>query len=281
MDLTLPHDFLWGAASSAHQTEGNNTNSNWWHLENNPRSPLKERSGDAVDSYRRYPEDMRLLAEAGLDAYRFSVEWARIEPAPGEISGAQLRHYRTMIETAREHGLTPVVTLHHFTNPMWFTRAGGWKDPDAVEYFARYVTEVSSILDDVPWVCTINEPNMIAVISDLFAQPGTNEDTRRLDDRAITALALPAPADDVSDVLTRAHRRAARILRDRTDARVGWTVSNQAFEAGPGCEEVLKEVKWAWEDRFLEVSRDDDFVGVQSYTTRTVGQNGPRPYAPD
>ncbi|NJP90917.1 glycoside hydrolase family 1 protein [Nonomuraea sp. FMUSA5-5] len=276
--MDLPNDFLWGAASSAHQTEGNNTNSNWWHLENAPRSPLKERSGDAVDSYHRYPEDMRLLAEAGLNAYRFSIEWARIEPTPGEFSSSQLRHYRAMIETAFELGLTPVVTLHHFTNPMWFTHAGGWRSPDGIERFARYVTEVGSILHDVPWVCTINEPNMIAVISDLFAQP---TDGDRLDDRAITALALPAPADGVSQVLERAHRRAVEILRERTDARIGWTVSNQAFEAEPGCEEVLKDVKWAWEDRFLEVSKHDDFVGVQSYTTRKVGENGPLPHPPD
>jgi beta-glucosidase len=277
-NLKFASRFLWGAASSAHQTEGNNTNSNWWYLENLPTSPLTERSGTAVDSYHRYPEDMRLLAEAGLDSYRFSVEWARIEPAPGEFSEKELWHYREMIETAISYGLTPVVTLHHFTNPLWFSHAGAWRGPDAVDIFGRYVARVASILDDVPWVCTINEPNMIALVGDLFTQPAASPDPDRLDNRSISALSLPAPADDVSLVLTAAHRRAVEILHDRTASKVGWTVSCQAFEAEPENVAVLKEVQWAWEDRFLEVSRADDFVGVQAYTARKVGPSGPLPY---
>ncbi|MET0798343.1 MAG: family 1 glycosylhydrolase, partial [Rhodococcus sp. (in: high G+C Gram-positive bacteria)] len=127
----FPHGFLWGAATSAHQTEGDNTNSNWWHLETAANSPFKERSGRGVDAYHRYREDMRLLADAGLDSYRFSIEWARIEPRPGEFSAEALVHYRDMIETAFEFGITPVVTLHHFTNPLWFSQCGGWTAPDA------------------------------------------------------------------------------------------------------------------------------------------------------
>ena len=107
-------------------------------MENAPGSGL-QRSGDAVDSYHRYTEHMDLLADAGLTAYRFSIEWARIEPAPGKFSRASLAHYRRMIEAAQQRGLAPVVTLYHFTVPAWFQRDGGWLRADAIELFARYV----------------------------------------------------------------------------------------------------------------------------------------------
>lgn len=121
---TIHPDFLWGAATAPHQVEGNNTTSDWWARE--VRMPGTEPSGDAVDHYHRYREDMRMLADAGLSAYRFGVEWARIEPRPGQISRAELAHYRRMIDTSIEFGLTPVVTLHHFSSPAGSpSRAGG------------------------------------------------------------------------------------------------------------------------------------------------------------
>jgi beta-glucosidase len=276
----FPVGFLWGAATSAHQTEGGNTNSNWWHLETAPNSPFQERSGPAVDSYHRYPEDMRLLADAGLDSYRFSIEWARIEPAQGKFDEVELAHYRSMIDTAIGLGLTPVVTLHHFTTPMWFAQDGGWGSVDAADRFAAYVTKIAAIVSDVPWICTINEPNMIALLSGMPERAAAAERQRStLDSRPIAGLALPTPSDAVTRVLTDAHRRAVDILHETTDAKVGWTVSGQGFEAMPGAEHVFDDVKWAWEDRYLEVSRDDDFIGVQSYTTRRIGTDGPQAYA--
>ena len=155
--------FLWGASTAPHQIEGNNVNSDWWLREQH--IPGMQRSGDAVDSYHRYAEDMRLLADAGLNSYRFGIEWARIEPTPGDISRAELAHYRRMIDTAVDLGLTPVVTLHHFTHPRWFTEAGGWMDDRAIERFQAYVEAATRILDGVEWVCTINEPNILALMA--------------------------------------------------------------------------------------------------------------------
>ena len=124
--MNVERGFLWGASSAPLQVEGNNVSSDWWAREES--IPGMVPSGDAIDSYHRYPEDMRLLADAGLNAYRFGIEWARIEPRQGQISRAQLAHYRRMIDTARNLGLTPVVTLHHFTSPQWFAeRAVGWR----------------------------------------------------------------------------------------------------------------------------------------------------------
>jgi len=272
--------FLWGAATSPHQTEGANTNSDWWYLENDPHSFVSEISGDAVDSYHRFPEDMRLLADAGLTAYRFGIEWARIEPAPGSFDREQLEHYRDMIETALGLGLTPVVTLHHFTSPAWFAAQGGWRHPDAVDLFARYVEKATEILDGVEWVCTLNEPNvmasMIALMSPASAEP--TADTEQVD--AVTSLSLPIPDGDIAEILARAHRRAVQIVHEHTSAKAGWTVAGQQLVATPGNEELFDSIRWQWEDRFLEVSRGDDFVGIQAYTSQLVDENGVVPHPP-
>jgi beta-glucosidase len=281
-DTTLPPGFLWGAATSPHQTEGANTTSDWWYLENDPNSFVTEISGDAVDHYHRYPEDMKLLADAGLTAYRFGIEWARIEPTPGEFSDEQLQHYRGMIDTALSLGLTPVVTLHHFTSPAWFAGQGGWLHPDAVDLFARYVEKATTILDGVDWVCTINEPNVVASMTALMRQaadaPADQEAVG-----AVTSLVLPLPDDAVSTVLAEAHRRAVDIVHAQTSARAGWTVAGQQLVSTPGNEEIFEQVRWAWEDRFLEVARGDDFIGIQAYTSQLVDENGvvPHPSHPD
>jgi len=117
MPLEFPKGFLWGTATAAHQVEGNNVNSDVWLLEHMPETIFAEPSGDACDHYHRYPEDIALLAELGFNLYRFSLEWARIEPEEGEFSRAILEHYRRMLAACHAHGLTPMVTFHHFTSP--------------------------------------------------------------------------------------------------------------------------------------------------------------------
>ncbi|WP_207455507.1 glycoside hydrolase family 1 protein [Desertivibrio insolitus] len=275
--MPLPKDFLWGAATSAHQVEGGNWTSDWWRIERTSGAPL-EPSGDAVDHYHRYPEDMQLLADAGLNAYRFSIEWARIEPEKGEYSRAQLQHYRRMIDTAREAGLEPVVTLHHFSNPAWFAAESGWTAPGGVDHFAMYVETVSSILDGVDWVATINEPNILSLM-EMMRQASSSGAVAS----GLTAAQMPIPDEETGLVLVEAHRRAVEILRANTSARVGWTIAQQAFVAGPGSEETFPRISWLWEDLYLQASRGDDFVGTQSYTSQTIDSNGvvPHPDSPD
>jgi beta-glucosidase len=274
---TARDEFLWGAATSPHQTEGNNVHSDWWQLENDPNSFVSDRSGDAVDSYHRYPEDMRLLADAGLTSYRFGIEWARIEPAPGQFVQKELDHYRAMIDSALALGLIPVVTLHHFTSPAWFAAQGGWLHPDAVELFARYVEKATSILQGVEWVCTINEPNvMAAMIALMRGETARPTDTDAVG--AVTSLTLPVPANDVAEVLVTAHRRAVEIVHANTAAKAGWTVAGQQLVATPGNEELFEKIRWMWEDRFLEASRGDDFVGIQAYTSQLVDEHGVVPH---
>jgi len=258
----LPTRFVIGASTSAHQTEGNNVASDWWALEHADGSPMAA-SGDACDSFERWPQDMDIAAAAGLNAYRFSIEWARIEPAPGQWSAAAIDHYRRMVQGARERGLEPIVTLHHFTNPAWFARAGGWLAPDAVERFTAYVETVLPVLDaGVSRVVTINEPNMVAIMHRVL----TGEVTLG---SGLGGL-LPLPHEGVRDVLIAAHGAARSLLRaHRGDLAVGWSVANQTVQWTAAGAEQGRAYRAAVEDVWLSAAVHDDFIGVQAYT-RTV-----------
>ena len=115
--MTFEKDFLMGAATAAHQVEGNNIHSDYWAQEHMVHTDFLEPSGEAVDHYHRYAEDIRLMADAGLNAYRFSIEWARIEPQEGCFDEAQIAHYRDVIHACKSKGIEPIVTLLHFTSP--------------------------------------------------------------------------------------------------------------------------------------------------------------------
>jgi beta-glucosidase len=261
-----PQHFLWGAATAGHQTEGGNTNTGHWVLEHAPDTWAKEPSGDACDSYHRYGEDIALLAQAGLNAYRFSLEWSRIEPAKGEVSRAQLDHYRRMIDTCRTAGVEPIVTLQHFTVPLWQHQEGGWYADDAVDRFRFFTETATRILDDVTWVVTINEPNMMV-----------NQTEARIDTEV--GVNFPGPSPHAAQVIAAAHHASVDVLRGLGHVRAGWTVANQVYQAVPGHEKDRDEWAYWREDFFLEQSRNDDFVGVQSYLRTIIGPDGPVPFA--
>ena len=165
----LPGDFLIGAATAGQQVEGQNDKCDVWAMEHIEHSTYNDLSGDACDHYHRYEEDLRRAAEAGLNAYRFSIEWSRVEPEDGVFDQAQIEHYRQMIRTCRELGLTPMVTLQHFTSPVWLIKKGGWEAESTVDDFARYAGHVAEALaDDLGLVCTINEANMGTQIARLM-----------------------------------------------------------------------------------------------------------------
>lgn len=281
---TFRPDFLWGASSSPHQIEGNNLASDWWKSEGT--MPGMEPSGDAVDSYHRYREDMQLLADAGLDSYRFGIEWARIEPRAGHVSRAELAHYRRMIDTALELGLTPVITLNHFTIPLWFAEEGGWGGDTAFDRWRSYIDTVVPILTGVEWIITFNEPNMLSMMikaQQMFnsGQMGDWVSPTVEDDTDIShSVSLPDPDAEMGRRLTELHRAVRDTIRERTGAKVGWSIACQAFTATPGNEEKLTAVRYVWEDLYLEASREDDFVGVQSYSSQAVNENGLVPHPP-
>ena len=156
-EFVFPQDFLWGAATSAHQVEGDNLHSDWWAWEQAGR--VKERSGLACDHYQRFVQDFDLAVSLGHNAHRFSIEWARIEPAEGQWDDAALAHYVEVVRALRQRKLEPIVTLHHFTTPQWLAEQGGWTKTKAVDRFARYVERVGkALVGSVRWWVTINEP---------------------------------------------------------------------------------------------------------------------------
>lgn len=268
--LKFPDGFLWGAATAAHQIEGNNVNSNWWVHENEPGTTIVEPSGDAADSYHRYRDDIRLLASLGLNSYRFSIEWSRIEPERGLVSRASIDHYRRMVDTCLEFGIEPIVTLMHFTVPRWFERDGFWRADDAADLFARYTELALPVVSSgVRYVCTINEPNIAAMLAG-------GEDASNL-----VAYGLPKPDLHVADQLLAAHQASRSVLSSVSGLQTGWTIATQAFQSSleDGADEMLRSIAYPAEEWYLEAASSDDFVGVQAYTRNVVGPEGIRPPA--
>jgi beta-glucosidase len=269
-EFSFPTGFLWGAATAAHQIEGGNVNNDSWEREHDPDAGYAESSGDACDSLHRWPEDVELVAAMGLGAYRFSLEWSRIEPAEGEFSTAALDHYRRMCAACRERDIVPVVTFHHFTIPTWLARRGGWEAVDAPETFSRFVTRAGAHLGDlIGWACTINELNLIGVRGyDLGSSSPGVEDTfaRHL---------------AINEAVVRAHRLGVDALRSGPgDFPVGLTLSMDEMVAEPGGEGVLEAAREVLEDRFFRATGGDDFIGVQCYSRVHFGPEGQAPNEP-
>ncbi|MBI3158032.1 MAG: family 1 glycosylhydrolase [Chloroflexi bacterium] len=178
--FNFPRGFLWGCATSSHQVEGNNTNNNWHRWEQQEGRILHgHKSGLANDWWGgRWKEDFDRAAETGQNAHRLSIEWSRIQPAPGRWDEGALDHYREMLRGLDERGLLPLVTLHHFTDPLWLEELGGWANPEIVGLFAAYVAKVVEALKTYAktW-CTINEPNVVASLAYLLGDhpPGVQD----------------------------------------------------------------------------------------------------------
>jgi beta-glucosidase len=159
----FPKGFLWGTATSAHQVEGDNRLNDWWAWEQQPgRIRQGARSGKACDWWGgRWKEDLDRAAAGGQTAHRLSVEWSRIEPSPGRWDAHALDFYREILSGMRARGIEPMVTLHHFTNPLWLAEQGGWENEDVITRFEAFTRKTVAALKDLTtfW-CTINEPNI-------------------------------------------------------------------------------------------------------------------------
>lgn len=164
--IQFPNNFLWGSATSAYQVEGNNSNSDWWPWE---KKTGKENSGAACRHYEFYSQDFDFLESLNQNAHRLSIEWARIEPREGEFSKEAMQHYVDVISDLRRRDIEPLVTLHHFTNPIWFSESGAWENKQSVQRFFRYCDFVTRALaKHVKYWITINEPNIYASHSYVF-----------------------------------------------------------------------------------------------------------------
>ncbi|GAB4545723.1 MAG: glycoside hydrolase family 1 protein [Anaerolineales bacterium] len=159
----FPKGFLWGTATASHQVEGNNLNNNWSQWEESGHTI--DKSGLAADWWGgRWREDFDRAAETGQNAHRLSIEWSRVQPAPDRWDEEAIEKYRSMLRGLRERGMTALVTLHHFTDPLWLTEQGGWENQEVVASFEKYTRKIVDALKEYAtlWV-TINEPNVYAL----------------------------------------------------------------------------------------------------------------------
>ena len=313
--MTFEKDFLMGAATAAHQVEGNNIHSDYWAQEHMVHTDFLEPSGEAVDHYHRYDEDIRLMADAGLNAYRFSIEWARIEPQEGCFDEAQIAHYRDVIHACKSKGIEPIVTLLHFTSPKWLISKGGWESDETPGYFARYTRYVMEQLGgELRYVCTINEANMgiqVAAIAKRYMQQmmakmqagktgddktdGTVQMGLNLEKMMANQQAAEKERMEVfgvaktecftsprtahgDEIVLEAHKAARAVIREvAPHVRLGLTLSLHDIQAQPGGEENA-EKEWAEEfTHYLPAIEGDDFLGVQNYTRTRIGAEGSLP----
>lgn len=284
----FPEGFVWGAATAAHQVEGGNSNSDLWALEQAKPSLFREPSGNACDQWNRFDDDMAVAAAMGLKAYRFGIEWARIEPEEGVFSSQALDHYQRCIDACRRRGITPILTFHHFTLPMWQAKKGGLLDKQFPEAFARYCETASRSLSGFPFACTLNELNIPMYVRELLHKRMERDDGAALKAAAEAALGatldsvfIMAPSDAVIDQGIAAHLRGRDAIKSvHPDCKVGVTLSLQEVEAAQGAEAARDAYHAAVYDPFLDAAKGDDFIGLQTYSRVTIGTDGSRSVLP-
>lgn len=267
--LRFPDGFLWGAATAAHQVEGNNVQSDWWQAEQ--AGLLPHRSEAACNSWIDWREDLRLLTDIGLNAYRMSIEWARIEPEPGRFDQQALDTYRQQLEALKQAGIEPMVTLHHFTSPRWLAQLGGWRNPDVVPRFLDYADHLARNLDDlVRWWISVNEPSILGFKAYI---EGSWPPQRRGNFSGYVRLMRHT---------TRAHKQVRQLLHDRRpDAMVSMAFAMWPLHPvrrwSPIDLAMARVVDWVWQGRILDRTKSAlDWIGVNYYSRTFVGWPWPR-----
>ncbi|MBB3222647.1 glycoside hydrolase family 1 protein [Pseudoduganella umbonata] len=288
--FSFPRGFLWGAAVAGHQVEGQNTNSDAWLLETIEPTTFAEPSGDACDHYRLYAQDIAMVAALGLNTFRFSVEWSRVEPENGMFSDAALAHYRDVLEACRKQKITPVVSYNHFTTPRWFAASGGWEGTDAPRLFARYCARVTEALGDLmDLTTTFNEPNLAKL---LFGFPGPLQQfSGNPKEKAMLARAgevagtgrfsawMYGDLDKIQAGQLAAHGAAYEAIhRINPQIKVGLTIAMADDQAaGASAETMARRRDIAYGPWLALAATHADFVGVQCYTRARIGADAELP----
>ncbi|MFH1401402.1 MAG: family 1 glycosylhydrolase, partial [Parcubacteria group bacterium] len=246
--LKFPENFLWGSSTSSYQVEGGIENCDW----------SRDFPADvACDHYNRYEEDFDLLKKLNQNAYRFSIEWSRIEPEEGKFDEKEIEHYRQMILALRKRGIEPFVTLWHWTNPLWIKNKGGWESKKIAYYFSRYAEKiVSSLKDNVKFWITINEPEIYASCAYL------------------TGIWPPYKKNllsflSVINNLINTHKEAYKVIKKlQPAAQIGIASNNNYFEAFNDSISRLVKSIIEWLDRFYilnKIKDHQDFIGLNYY----------------
>jgi beta-glucosidase len=276
----FPKGFLWGTATAAHQVEGNNTNNNWWKWEQEGHTA--DKSGLACDWWSgRWKEDFDRAVETGQNAHRLSVEWSRIQPAPDRWDEDALERYRSILRGLRDRNLTVMVTLHHFTDPLWLSEMGGWTTQAVVPLFEKFVRKTADALKEYCslW-CTINEPNVYALESyaDRKFPPGLADlrlamrvEANLLRGHAAAYRAIHAIQPEARVGFAHHHRpmlpRYSWFPLDVLERNIHFSAINMAFPSG-----ILTGVMRTplGNTRIPEAKNTQDFFGLNYYSQDTV-----------
>lgn len=259
----FPDGFLWGAASSSMQVEGGIENTDWAQAGREGKVPV---CGRACDHYRRFAEDFDLAKNLNHNAHRFSIEWARIEPEEGMFNEKEIEHYREVLRALKVRGLEPMITLWHFSLPLWFSSRGGFLHPEAPEIFARYCAFVVEKLgmEAVLWN-PINEPEIYA----------NNGYVRGIWPPFFTRSFRKALR--IGRALARAHMLAYTRMREANSAiRIGVNKDNIFYEANwnPINKVCRFFIDWLWNYWFLNKTRGYyDFIGLNHYFHVKLGMS--------
>lgn len=281
---TFPDKFLWGCATAGHQVEGNNTSSDLWAMEHLPESIFKEPSGDACDHYHLYPQDIAMLADLGFNTYRFSLEWSRIEPEEGFFSNAELDHYRRVLATCHEHNLTTLLTYSHFSLPRWFAYKGAWQNAAAADLYARFCEKATKHFGDlVDYASTFNEPDIPQLLNwiNLPGKDGTSVVEMLQGSLPKVRKQLNAPefasffqgdGKKIRDGLLAAHHKGKAAMKSvRSNMPVGFNLAMADDQAAP-TDSHLAEKRADVYGPWLEVAKQCDYMGVQTYSRAVVGK---------
>jgi len=269
MTIRFPKNFLFGSATSSHQIEGGNFNSDWYRFEHEPgRISDSSTSKITADSWHKWQEDIELLKHTHQNAYRFSVEWAKIEPKEGQFNARAIEHYRQILQELKRQKISSMVTLFHFSLPLWLADKGGFAKRQNVKYFVRFAEKMASELNDGVdlWV-TLNEPNVYVASGYLQGKwcPG---------------LRSPLLAFRVWKNLVLAHNLSYTALKARfTEASVGCVVNATAFE--PYRNRILNKAvsrlaKLASSELFIRaIIKKSDFLGLNQYMKYSLSWRPP------
>lgn len=283
----FPKKFLWGASVSAHQVEGGLHNQwsvwelehaktlaaqseyqygdlpNWPAIKRQAKTPANYISGAATGHYDRYEDDFELLTKLHMNAFRFSIEWSRVEPQEGAWNPEAIEHYKKYVQALQRRGIEPVITLFHFTLPVWFAEMGGFEKRRNVQYFTRFAEKIISELGThVRYIVTINEPEVYVDESYRLGHWPPNITSRRMAWRVMNNLAY-------------AHIQTAHAIR-ALNRRYKVSISKNSAYYYAGDDSVLSRrtamlSQYIQDDYFLQkVYKHCDFLGVNYYFSNRV-----------
>lgn len=291
LDIKLPKDFYFGASTSSHQVEGNNNNDwseweklhcqelaykagptknygngkyslpDWAKIAPEATNPTNYLSGSAVDHYHHWQEDIDLASSLGMNALRYSIEWSRVQPNSTTFDNTVIDHYRQVSEYCLEKGIKPFITLHHFTNPKWIAKNGGWETPETVLSFNRFVAKIADSLVSGEGInyLVFNEPNVYAGLGWILGQWPPNKHN-------------PVAYAKVKKNLIEAHKNSYDILKSKDDSSlVSSAVNYIHFDQSENTTNPLNQaLSWVGKKQFNEwfnvkTLDQQDFISLNHY----------------